>query len=175
MMLFLLLGCTSNNTESEVVEDTAPVIPTVFCSDIEVGETLEVDGILYTKQDREGLDTLIENEDWEGLETSCISDITNMNRLFFEVADFNGDISSWDVSSVTNMDGMFSDASSFNEDISNWDVSNVTNMSSMFRDASSFNQDLSGWCVSNITALPSNFDTRASSWVLDRPVWGTCP
>jgi hypothetical protein len=45
----------------------------------------------------------------------------------------------------------------------------------MFNRASSFNQDLSGWCVSLIASEPSSFDTSASSWVLDRPVWGTCP
>ena len=39
----------------------------------------------------------------------------------------------------------------------------------------SFNQDLSSWCVSLIPSLPSNFDTGATSWVLLRPVWGTCP
>jgi len=54
-------------------------------------------------------------------------------------------------------------------------VSSVTTMSGMFAGASSFNQDLSGWCVSNIMALPTGFDNGATSWVLDRPVWGTCP
>ena len=149
-MLFILLGCTGNNKESEVVEDTTPVIYTVFCSDIEVGDTLEIDGILYTKQDREGLDTLIENEDWEGLETSCTSDITDMRLLFYELTDFNSDISTWD-------------------------VSNVNDMIFMFYLATSFNQDLSGWCVEQISSRPSEFDTDATSWTEPRPVWGTCP
>jgi hypothetical protein len=48
-------------------------------------------------------------------------------------------------------------------------------MYSMFREATSFNQDLSGWCVSLITSSPTYFDYAANSWVLDRPVWGTCP
>jgi len=48
-------------------------------------------------------------------------------------------------------------------------------MSSMFYEATSFNQNLSGWCVSPITVAPTDFDTGATSWVLDRPVWGTCP
>jgi len=41
----------------------------------------------------------------------------------------------------------------------------------------SFNQDLSGWCVSNIAdgQEPPLFDQGQTSWVLDRPVWGTCP
>jgi len=48
-------------------------------------------------------------------------------------------------------------------------------MSYMFQDATAFNQNLSGWCVSNITSRPIYFDTDATSWVLARPVWGTCP
>ena len=48
-------------------------------------------------------------------------------------------------------------------------------MSYMFYAADAFNQNLSGWCVSLITSTPTDFDTSATSWVLDRPVWGTCP
>ena len=45
---------------------------------------------------------------------------------------FNEDISSWDVSNVTNMEDMFYSASSFNQPLEKWDVSNVTNMEYMF-------------------------------------------
>jgi hypothetical protein len=48
-------------------------------------------------------------------------------------------------------------------------------MVDMFRNASTFNRDLSGWCVSSITSQPSNFATGATSWLLPKPVWGTCP
>jgi len=48
-------------------------------------------------------------------------------------------------------------------------------MGSMFRGAGAFNQNLSGWCVSLITSEPTDFDSFATSWVLPRPVWGTCP
>ncbi len=51
----------------------------------------------------------------------------------------------------------------------------VGDMSYMFCHASSFNQDLSGWCVTNITSEPDFFDHGATSWILPRPVWGTCP
>ena len=95
---------------------------------------------------------------------------------------FNGDISLWDVSKVTDMSYMFyrpggdaDPASSFNQDISLWDVSQVTQMNSMFYKNTSFNRDLSAWCVSNISSQPAAFATGATSWVLSRPVWGTCP
>ena len=73
------------------------------------------------------------------------------------------------------MNGMFDEATAFNQDISSWDVSSVWDMTYMFFNASSFNRDLSGWCVSLITSTPSGFDRNATSWVLARPVWGTCP
>jgi len=88
---------------------------------------------------------------------------------------FNGDIGNWDVSNTVYMNGMFNSANSFNQNIGNWDVSNTINMNFMFLSANSFNQDLSNWCVINIENEPTSFDVGASSWVLPRPIWGTCP
>jgi len=31
------------------------------------------------------------------------------------------------------------------------------------------------WCVENIPEEPSIFADGADSWVLPKPVWGTCP
>jgi surface protein len=70
---------------------------------------------------------------------------------------------------------IFSESEAFNQDISGWDVSNVTDMKGMFLNTTAFNQDLSGWCVLSIPSEPSNFATGATSWVLPKPVWGTCP
>ena len=67
----------------------------------------------------------------------------------------NGAIGEWDVSDVTDMDKMFYDASSFNGDISKWDVSSVTIMSAMFTGATSFDGDLSKWDVSSVTIMTS--------------------
>ena len=112
------------------------------------------------------------NQDIGGWDTS---NVTSMSRMFADARAFNADIGGWDTSNVTNMSYLFFRADSFNRDIGGWDTSNVTDMNWMFWSAKSFNQDLSGWCVAHITAAPGSFDSWASSWVLPRPVWGTCP
>ena len=128
------------------------------------------------------------------------SSVTGMTALFYGAAAFNADIGDWDTSLVTVMDGMFGLAEAFNQDIGDWDTSSVADMASMFYNADAFNQDiggwdtssvrrmglmflgavafnqdLSGWCVPLMPYAPPNFDVGTPAWVLDRPVWGTCP
>ena len=62
-----------------------------------------------------------------------ISDVTNnigglFNSSYLGSSDLNSDLSQWNVSNVTNMDGMFWLARGFNCDLSHWDVSNVTDV-----------------------------------------------
>ena len=40
-----------------------------------------------------------------------------MSDMFYRAANFNDNISGWDVSQVTNMNAMFYDAAAFNQDI----------------------------------------------------------
>ena len=91
-----------------------------------------------------------------------VSNVTNMDGMFYGAASFNQDISNWDVSNVIGMRDMFDGASSFNQDISNWDVSNVTDMTSMFDSATSFNQDISSWDVKKVRKMTSMFYGAAS-------------
>ncbi|AUP78545.1 BspA family leucine-rich repeat surface protein [Flavivirga eckloniae] len=86
-----------------------------------------------------------------------VSKVTTMSYMFMKAANFNQDLSKWNVSKVTTMVYMFSEATSFNQDLSNWDVSNVTNMGAMFSGAISFNQDLSKWDVSEVTDMSVMF------------------
>ena len=167
---------------------------TVMCPEAPIGDRGTVNGIIYTKRDREELKTLIS---WSAIEASCTSGITDMSEILrdssfngdlstwdisnvtdtsemFHNSSFDGDISSWDVSNVTNMNRMFS-YSFFDGDISSWDVSNVTNMNMMFNKAYSFNQDLSSWCVLQFSSAPSYFSFQTIAWILPKPVWGTCP
>ena len=120
-----------------------------------VGDTVTINGEIYTVVDLETLNQMIsENKDVSKVITTLITD---MNKMFFYDSNFNQDISSWDVSNVTNMGGMFTRAESFNQDISSWDVRNVNDISGMFNHAKSFNQDISSWDVSAVTNMYKTF------------------
>ena len=54
-----------------------------------------------------------------------------------------GSIASWNTSEITNMYALFADKAEFNADISRWDVSSVIYMGSMLCGATSFTCDLS--------------------------------
>ena len=105
-----------------------------------------------------------------------VSNVTDMRSMFGEASAFNQPLNNWNVSNVTNMNNMFYVASAFDQPLNNWNVSNVTDMRSMFGEASAFDQDLSNWCVSNFPTMPAEFNTGAPFLVGAKlPVWGTCP
>ena len=114
----------------------------------------------FPKTKKELIDIIEKRIKQEGNEVDLndidVSEINDMSNLF-EVTDFNGDISEWDVSNVTNMRYMFYKCKEFNQDISQWNVSNVTNMRYMFLDCKTFNQDISIWDVSNVTDMSRMF------------------
>ncbi len=96
----------------------------------------------------------VTSQDGQSYELSQLytANITDMSRLLMRYSSASPlqGIGSWDVSNVTNMDEMFFDASAFNQNIGNWSVSNVTDMNGMFRGATAFNQNISNWNVCNV-------------------------
>ena len=101
------------------------------------------------------------------IDTSLITDMSNLFSEEYGLEKFNGDISNWNVSNVKNMSWLFY-KSKFNKDISKWNTSNVTNMSWMFA-YSDFNQDISKWNVNNVkilnyTFIGSKFNKDISNW-----------
>ena len=90
---------------------------TVLCPAAAVGDTGVVDGVTYTKRDRDALDALVAASPTDEVELarSCTTGVTDMSKLFGEITGskvsdpttFNPDLSSWDVSSVTDMSFMF--------------------------------------------------------------------
>jgi len=111
---------------------------------------------------RRAIDLWFANKDeairhYGDINTWNVSQVTDMNNLFYDRRDFNDDISNWDVGNVTNMQSMFNEASAFNQPIGRWNVSKVTNMQSMFYEASRFNQPLEQWNVGNVTTMQYMF------------------
>ncbi|MEK9727395.1 MAG: glycine-rich protein, partial [Candidatus Margulisiibacteriota bacterium] len=105
-----------------------------------------------------------------------VSNVTTMEGLFYGESgnhNFNQNIGNWNVNNVTNMKNAFNGATVFNQNIGSWDVSNVINMDHMFNNASSFAQNLSAWDVSNVGLQPANFNTGATHFTSNLPIWGT--
>ena len=85
----------------------------------------------------------------------------------------HGPIGKWDVSQVTNMSKIFRDLAYFNYTLSNWDVSRVTNMELMFDEASSFQQTLCGAAWVNSKASKDEMFTHSLGSISDtvRGTW----
>lgn len=146
---------------------------TVTCQAAEIGDTGVVNGIEYTKRDRDGLIALVGDADTEAeLATSCTTGVEDMSELFgyvedvrdFNVgtfnlftirsnvanpAEFNPDLSTWDMSSVMDMSSMMAGATAFEGDVSAWDTSKVVNMSFALAGNDVFNSRLDAWNTSS--------------------------
>ena len=109
------------------------------------------------------------NEDITSWDTS---NITNMNGIFSDASAFDKNIGSWNTSKVTSMNNMFNGASVFNQNINSWNTSKVTDMSYMFYASFAFNGDISLWNTSNVTNMISIF-ASASSFNQDINSWNT--
>ena len=141
---------------------------TCKCPEASVGDTAEIDGVLYTVVDN----TTIGDQIAAGNVNLCTTKVTDMsgstgntyedNTSFFNNPSFNSDISFWDTSNVTNMEAMFANCTLFNQDISAWDTSSVTNMDVMFGNATSFNSPIGSWDTSNVGNMGSMFFSAAA-------------
>lgn len=88
-----------------------------------------------------------------------VSNVTNMQCMFYNCENFNQDLSQWAVIKVEDMSRMFWGCEKFNKDLSGWDVSNVEDMMGMFEGCKKFNQDLSGWNVKKAKLHNYMFDS----------------
>ena len=126
--------------------------------------TIKCDDFAYIFKGYENVKHIIGLEDWD------ISNVKNMEYMFWNCETFNSDLSKWNVSKVTNMTGMFKGCGNFNCDLSKWDVSNVVDMGSMFSYCKFFNSDLSKWDVSSVENMKlmfnycDNFNSDLSKW-----------
>ena len=108
-----------------------------------------------------------------------VSQMEDMDYMFYERETFNCDISKWDVSNVKYMASMFRDCTNFNQDISKWNVSNVKDMFYMFFGCSNFNCDISNWDVSNVKSMTFmfghclNFNQDLNKWNISKELQST--
>ena len=99
-----------------------------------------------------------------------VSNVENMDSLFFGCYDFDCDLSLWDVSNVKGMEFMFGGCDNFKgRGLEKWNVSKVKNMEAMFAKCKNLDCDLSHWNVSQVTNMQhmfyrSNFSNDISSW-----------
>lgn len=113
-------------------------------------------------------------QDFSGLETWCISNVKDMQGMFYNATHFNYDINSWNVSNVTNMKEMFCGAVEFNQPLNKWKPLMVEDMEYMFGDASVFNQDISGWDITKVKNMRSmfrnakRFNQCLDKWAVDK-------
>ena len=146
---------------------------TILCPNAIVGAIGTVNGVQYTKVDRNTL--IAKRNAGENLALVCtsgITDLSNMFRKMGEAANSAGSgIGNWDTSSVTTIAKIFSNGW-FNQDISKWDVSKVKNMLNAFNGANKFDQDLSGWNTSSVENMSTTF-RRAVRFKSDISGWNT--
>ena len=90
---------------------------------------------------------------------SCwnVSNAITTESMFFAATKFNQPLNNWNVGKVVNMEAMFEGAINFNQPLNKWNVGNVDNMSFMFSGATNFNQPLDKWNVSNAENMNAMF------------------
>lgn len=119
---------------------------TIICSSAEFNESGEVNGVNYTKRNKQ--DITVKNAS-----TTCTSGVFDLSYVFYSQSSFNEDISHWDVSSVYDMSYMLYDAKSFNQDLSNWCVSNLATTPVNFSEGSGLRDEFQPkWGTCPLTA-----------------------
>ena len=92
------------------------------------------------------------------INTSKITDMSNLFKNLDGIEDKNFDVSRWDVSSVEDMSYMFMYCKNFNGNLFGWDVSNVTNMTGMFGGCESFEGNgIENWNITNVESIEEMF------------------
>ena len=101
----------------------------------------------------EGLDPHnIKIDQWD------VSNVTNMDHIFFSCRNLNCDVSDWDMSNVNSVSSMFENCVVFDCDLSNWNVRKITNMEYMFTCCERFKgKGLENWDVENVTDMKYMF------------------
>ena len=145
---------------------------TIKCPNANVGDKGTVDGVEYTKRNRDSMWKLRGKKNYDDLAKSCTTGVTDMGFLFERNTDFNSPIGHWDTSEVTTMSAMFQKASAFNQDISGWNTAKVMDMGFLFSGATSFNQPIGEWDTAKVLDMRAMFQ-NAPAFNKDISGWNT--
>ena len=145
---------------------------TIKCPNANVGDKGTVDGVEYTKRNRDSMWKLRGEKNYDDLAKSCTTGVTDMGFLFERNTDFNSPIGHWDTSEVTTMSAMFQKASAFNQDISGWNTAKVMDMGFLFSGATSFNQPIGEWDTAKVLDMRAMFQ-NAPAFNKDISGWNT--
>ena len=121
-MLLLTAAASPSPPPSRPSPPPSPPSPYVFTSSLNLWRAAQE----FDKDPAAAIARYGPIADWD------VSAISHMALLFYNLSNFNADISSWDTSSVTDMNFMFGAARAFNQPLS-FDTSSVTAMMGMFR------------------------------------------
>ena len=107
------------------------------------------------------------------IDTSDITDMSRIfSRIRFDIRKTLGniDVSKWNVSNVENMEYIFYNYKKFDCDLSNWDVSKVKNMEFMFTNCENFEgKGLENWDVSKVEDMTDMF--KNCTLLKNTPSW----
>ena len=95
---------------------------------IDVSYINDMSDLFSIRRNKKLLDINFLVENWN------VSNVENMNRMFYGCERFNSDISNWDVSKVKSMNYMFYGCRNFEAILDKWDTHNVKDMYNMFKD-----------------------------------------
>ena len=141
-----------------------------LCDDLTVN-LRDIDTTKITDMSELFLDSL-RNENFYGIETWDVSNVTDMSHMFQRCKVENVDFSHWNTSKVENMKCMFCEAKLSNVNLSNFDTSNVKEFLACFQDCYFENDpQISTWNVESAECLAdmfldSNFRWDLSKWYL---------
>lgn len=109
--------------------------------------------------------------DWD-ISQWNMSRVTHANFLLAGCENFNVDINSWDVGSLLEAKGMFKDCSIFNQELSSWNVSSLLHADYMFQNAIDFNGNINNWQTTSLLSMQGMF-RRARSFNQNIASWIT--
>ena len=151
------LGIIINNyflNEREEIKKYGPI------ENWNVSNVNDMEAIFYAGSRSPTLDLSSDRAEYEVYNKQYIDynkDKIKIDKIWKKKQKFNKDISEWDVSNVTNMNSIFYGCGKFNQNIKNWDVSNVKIMQLMFGYARSFDKDIRKWNVGNVIDITFMF------------------